>query len=107
MKKYYFFVLISLFLLLTACVSASPPVINLQPQIDTQSSYIGNGKPVVLQVIDARPANSYSSANIEPSQDVAQIFKNQLSQGLQNAGFTLVPIQSDKPLNHMTVNILS
>lgn len=107
MKKCYVLLMMILSLLLTACVSTSPPVINLQPQIDTQSSNIGNGKPVVLQVIDARPANSFSSANIEPSQNVAQIFKNQLSQGLQNAGFTLVPIQSDKPLNHMTVNILS
>jgi len=108
MKKCYVLLMMILSLCLTACVSSSPPMINLQPQINTQfGSNIGNGKPVVLQVIDARPANSFSSAKIEPSQNVAQIFKNQLSQGLQNAGFTLVPIQSDKPLNHMTVTILA
>lgn len=92
---------------LTGCVSSSPPVINLQPQINIPSSNIGNGKSVILQVIDGRPANSYSSAQIEPSQNVAQIFKTQLSQGLQNAGFTLTSMQTGKPLNHITVKILS
>ncbi len=107
MKKCYLLLMIVLSFALTACVSSSPPLINLQPQINVSSSNIGSGKPVVVQVIDGRPENSFSSAHIEPSQNVAQIFKNQLSQGLQNAGFTLVPIQTDKPINHLTLKILS
>ena len=108
MKKCCFFVLIGLLLLLTGCVSSAPPMINLHPQINTQSSsHMGNGKAVVLQVIDARPTNSDSSAQIQSSQNVAQIFKDQLSQGLQNAGFTLVSMQTDKPINHLSLKILS
>jgi uncharacterized lipoprotein YajG len=108
MQKFFISgVVISLSLLLTACMSSSPPMINLQPQIDVPSSQIGQGKPVVLQVTDGRPANDFSSAKIESGQEVTQIIKAQMSQGLQSKGFTLIPIQSDKPLNHINITILA
>jgi uncharacterized lipoprotein YajG len=106
MKKIFIaFSVTGVFLLLTACASSPPPEIHLQPRIDVPSSQTGQGKPVVLQVTDARPANDFSSAQIAQDDNVIQIVKDQMGKGLQDKGFTLV--QSDKPLNHLSMTILS
>lgn len=105
MKKLCLFILFALPLF--ACASQPVPVIELQPQTDIKSSKIGKGKTVVLQVIDARPKDSFSNAKIDPQQNVTQIFNNEITKGLSAYGFSPVAVSNAKAQNQMTVQILA
>ncbi len=75
-------------LLLSACSTpTAKPLVQLYPSSDVQSSTIGNQQLVYVSATDARDLSSYSTANINPSQNVSQILTREVSKGLKQQGF--------------------
>lgn len=82
------FAVIAFSLLLSACSTPTPkPLVELYPTTDVQSSNIGQQQVVYVSATDARNLSSYSTANITPSQNVAEVLTHEISHGLQKQGF--------------------
>lgn len=104
MRKYLLALLVMVSL--TGCASSSQMVeLNLQPSFN--ASTIGNNKPVLLQVIDARSANSnqYATAKIDPQQNVTQLITEQVSKGLVTNQFVIGNVNTAQA-NQLTVKII-
>ena len=103
MKRFKQFNFIAILcLLLSACATTNPAVVYLAPQPTIESSDLGGGKQVYIQVVDARPQGvtaSYASAKINPGQDVAKVFRAQLIRGLIADNF--VPMASPTGKNNL------
>ncbi len=100
-------VLIIISILLSACAT-NPSIVYLDPHPNIIPSNIGGGKPVFIQVEDARPQGidaSYAAATIDTTQNVDNLFTSQLIRGLSAEGF--VPMASASATNNvMQVKIL-
>lgn len=84
--------------LLTGC-SFIPESVNLNPHMTAApASNIGEGKPVAVQVIDARPDSSLGgrpsgfgpAANISLSNNITQVVQQNVEEGLRDYGFAAV-----------------
>jgi len=102
MKK--LLVLVLMALSVSAYAASSQPVVELNPQPTLNATAIGNHKAVDVQVIDAR-ATGYGSANIDPQQNVQQIFSDQVNKALTAYGFN--PVKTDQAPNQLIVRIES
>lgn len=94
-------ILIIMGLLLSACVT-NPSFVYLDPHPNIEPANIGGGRPVVIQVEDARPQGmqaSYAAAKIDPSQNVENVFTTQLVRALTAQGF--VPMASPAATNNI------
>ena len=88
-------------LLLNACAT-NPSFVYLDPHPNIDTSNIGGGKPVAIEVEDARPqgvAASYAAAKIDPSQNINNLFTSQLIRGLTAENF--VPMASTAATNNV------
>jgi uncharacterized lipoprotein YajG len=92
------FGVIFLSVLVSACSTPTvrPPVA-LFPITNVASSSVGNQKPVIVNVVDARNQSSYSTANISASQNVSTLMAEQINLGLKKQGFNTQQNNQDKP----------
>ncbi|MDX2164228.1 MAG: YajG family lipoprotein [Gammaproteobacteria bacterium] len=88
---------VALSLLLSACSTpTAKPLVQLYPNANVESSSIGNQQLVYVSATDARDLSSYSTANINPAQNVPKILTREISQGLKNQGFKTVTTPAGK-----------
>lgn len=101
--------LVCFFCLLMACTSFAE-IIELAPKPNVQAMPIGHGKNVILEVVDARQSDltaHYAGAQINPKQNVVQIFNDAISKGLKLNGFSVINnSNSIKNANLLSVKIL-
>jgi uncharacterized lipoprotein len=84
-------------LLLGAC-AFTPQKVTLQPMLSVTGSEIGKGKLISLRVVDERPkqvlghrGTAYgAAAEITTDQDVSEVVRNKVSEGLRANGFDVV-----------------
>jgi uncharacterized lipoprotein len=94
------FVLAVLVLLTSGC-AWTPQSAVLKPQLQSPLTSTGQGRPVLLTVVDERPRTTLGTraitgvgAEISVQGDLTQIVKAAVTEGLQRQGFVVTP---DKP----------
>lgn len=94
------FVLAMLVLLTSSC-AWTPQAAVLKPQLQSPLTSTGQGRAVLLTVVDERPRSTLGTravrgvgAEISVQGDLAQIVKAAVTEGLQHQGFVVTP---DKP----------
>lgn len=106
MKKIRYFAIMLAVILLGGCAQTTN-IVSLQPSPSIQSSNIGSGKTVTVSVLDERSQSldaQYAAAKIDPSQNVSQIFTDQINQGLAAKGFNTTATMA---ANQLTAKIVS
>lgn len=79
----------------------SPQTLNVRPALDAAAPPIGRGRPLALEVVDARPQPTvfgtrggiYQTATVGPRNDVAVAVRQALAERLGASGFVLAPAQ--------------
>lgn len=103
-----YFILLFLFLFFTGCLS--PKQVILNPQIDIPQSNPGSQETVYLKVLDERPEKNFGryiyavSGQVKNDQDVAEILRGTISEGLIKKGFRVEATTNQSP-NKLRVEI--
>jgi uncharacterized lipoprotein YajG len=93
-------------LLLGAC-AFNPQKVTLQPVLTVSGSDVGKARVISLKIVDERPkqvlghrGTAYgSAAEITTDQDVSEIVRDKVSEGLRANGFDVVSAGANSPLS--------
>lgn len=106
MKYMCTLLLVLIGLLLGAC-AFNPQKVNLQPVLTASGSDVGKGRLISLKVVDERPkyvlghrGGAYgAAAEITTDQDVSEIIRSKVSEGLRAHGFEVAAAGANAPLS--------
>lgn len=100
------FTALAMLMIVFAGCAVSPQTVKFKPLIDAPSYPIGRGRDLVIQVVDKRPVQQfgyrggiYDTAQISPSNDVANMVRRALAERLSASDFVVKPPQAQAPLS--------